>query len=152
MMVHPMVARSPKGTKLFFNLDGAVGVKAPNHEADVQLVQFAYYAMSELREGSAAELAAFSRVQPGMFYAGTETDPLTLAIREHQRARGGTQDGHVSVIPAGNTLLYDGMHSFMLVALNNNLRKLMPTDFPRIDKHTRCPAALRSAIQQSMQP
>jgi hypothetical protein len=52
--------------------------------------------------GAPAPLKALAaKVVPGALYTGGATDPLTLAIKEHERGRGGTQDGHVSSMHLG---------------------------------------------------
>jgi hypothetical protein len=133
----------------FFNLTANVGVNSPNKSEDVQLVQFGYLALAQNRLSSVpAELiTAASAVVPGAPYSGGPNDPLTLAIKTDERTRGGTQDGHISVIH-GN-VSYDGSHIFLLARLVNNISLFAETVFPRIDKHPRCPPQLAAAVRRS---
>ena len=138
--------------RFLWNIDGNVGVSSPNKKEDVELVQFGYFAMSQVLKSNAKVKAIAAAVVPGAGYSGAANDPLTLAILAHQQARGGTQDKHVSPVH-GAVESYnapDGPHTFMLTALMNNMSVLMPDDFPRIDKHPRCPAELKKVIRKLM--
>jgi hypothetical protein len=152
-MVSPMIVDGRDGLRLFINVSGNVGPGSPNRIDDVQFVQLGYYCMlaSPLARPilSQGELQAFAKITPGAAYFGATDDPLSIAIRAHQAARGGAQDGHVSVgTPAGS---YDGgKHSYQIFPLNNGMRDVMVKDFPRIDKHPKCPAQLRVAIMLMM--
>lgn len=146
-MVCPTVLKGTRGPRFFFNLDGKVGPRCPNRLDDVQLVQFGYYAMARSVNALPDEQPVFMRVTPGAMYTGAPDDPLTLAIKLHQAHRGGTQDGCVSALHLGQAPSYDGAHSFMLIPLQNNIRDMMPADYPRLDKHSACPPALRAAVQ-----
>ncbi|MEO2091651.1 MAG: hypothetical protein ABGY75_19520 [Gemmataceae bacterium] len=140
--------------RFFFNLSANVGVNSPNKKDDVELVQFAYFAMSKVPGTSPALRPVFAAVKPGAAYSGAANDPLTQAIIAHQRDRGGTQDGHVSVInnPAVQYSAADGPHVFMLVRLVNNIFDFMPDDYPRLDKHPSCPAELKRAVRAILLP
>jgi hypothetical protein len=144
-MTKPYVVQS--GTpRIFWNIEANVGVASPNRPDDVQLIQLAYRCKSLDMDLAVTDLNVYARVVPGAPYSGREDDPLTLAIRHHQKTRGGVQDGHVSVIPPG-TGMYDGKHTFMLIPLNNNMIDALPGDvFPRVDKHPRCQSLLRARI------
>lgn len=147
-MVSPTVLKGPKGQRFFFNLDGNVGPNSVNKVEDVQLVQMGYFAMGKAAATPPDLKAAASKVVPGAAYSGGATDPLTLAIKAHEASRGGTQDGHVSTLHLGTNAVYDGVHTFMLTALENNILDLMPNDYPRIDKHPTCPGALKAAVKR----
>ena len=140
--------------RFFFNLDGNVGVNSPNKKDDVELVQFGYFAMAKVPGTSPALRTVFAAVKPGATYTGAANDPLTQAILAHQKDRGGTQDGHISVInnPAVVYSASDGPHVFMLVRLVNNIFDFMPNDFPRLDKHPNCPAELKRAVRFLLLP
>jgi hypothetical protein len=150
-MVKPLILNGQFGPKVFINLSANVGPQSPNKPDDVQFVQLGYLSMSQspLLRGrlSQAEREAFGKIKPGAFYSGASDDPLTVAIRAHEAGRGGTQDGHVSVA-TGST--YDGTHSFIIVPLNNAIRDMMVRDFPRVDKHPQCPAALKVSTMLMM--
>jgi hypothetical protein len=134
----------------FWNLTSDVGVRSPNLRVDVDLVQFGYFAMSQANlSGDAAFGRLIATVVPGSPYSGGPNEPLTLSILAHQKIRGGTQDGHVSPIH-GTSINYkapDRPHTFMIVVLVDFMRELMKTDFPRIDRHAKCPTELKKVVQ-----
>lgn len=147
-MVSAVVLHENNYQRFSFNLDANVGVNSPNRPDDVQLVQFAYFAKSQAPSTSAALRAICSKVVPGAPYTGALDDPLTLAIKAHQADRGGVQDGHVSKVPPGAALSYDGgKHSYMILALVNNILDITKNDFPRIDKHPNCPPVLKERVR-----
>jgi hypothetical protein len=133
--------------RFFFNLSGNVGPNSLNKQEDVQLVQFGYFAMAQIMlPGTAVEtLEAAAKVVPGADYKGAADDPLTIAIKTDQKFRGGTQDGHVSRVHG--EIFYDGVHAFQLVSLVNSIKRMMPSEFPRLDKHQKCPAILAAAVK-----
>lgn len=146
-MVSAFLLKRPQGLRFFFNIDAHVGPGQPNKEADVQLVQFAYFAKSQTGNDPLLEKQVYAKVVPGAAYRGEVNDPLSNAIRLHQRMRGGTQDTRVSPITGNGIYLgSDGGHVFMLVALVNNIFDLIKGDYPRIDKHGKCPPALKAAV------
>ena len=129
-MVQTLIAATQSGNKFFYNIEAKVGARAPNRGADVQLVQFGYFAMLRSPKNaitlSAAERDAFSKIVLGKLCTGAEDDPLVRAIRAHETSRGGTQDGLVSELRPGHIGYVDptGRHSLVLVALNNSMRDL----------------------------
>jgi len=136
--------------KFFFNISANVGLNSLNKTEDVQLVQFGYFAIAQ---NNFADLpqelrTAAGNVVPGASYAGAANDPLTIAIKVDQKVRGGTQDGHVSVIRGATTSYDGGSHIFLLARLVNNIRSLSGKDFPRIDKHPKCPPALAASVRR----
>lgn len=143
-MVKAITLNTP--TVFWWNLDANVGVRSPNRDDDVQLVQFGYFCMLNNPKNAsvltAAERAAFQSVKIGASFSGQEDDPLVVAIRAHQKSRGGAQDGHVSVAPPGQ-VRYDGVHSFMLNALVRSIADMTKDYFPRIDKHPACQPATK---------
>ncbi|MCP4561304.1 MAG: hypothetical protein GY873_18790 [Bosea sp.] len=143
--MEPVVLTNSSGLKrIFWNLTANVGVRSPNQREDVQFVQFGYFAMANSSKNQNSQLkAVFAAVQIGAEYSGQEDDPLTRAIRAHQKERGGVQDGHVSVM---RSILYSGTTSFMAIALNNNLLDLIPDYYPRLDRHPKCPPRVREAV------
>jgi hypothetical protein len=146
-MVSPIILSGSTGPRFFFNLDGNVGPKCPNRPDDVQLVQLGYvaYAKNSKAQLTQAQRALFAKVVPGSPYTGAASDPLTLAINEHEVLRGGPRDGHVSVARSPGT--YDATHTYIVIALNNNLRDTMLNDFPRIDKNAQCPGGLQVKVR-----
>ncbi|MBI5256908.1 MAG: hypothetical protein HY855_10445 [Burkholderiales bacterium] len=147
-MVSPVIA-TIGGHKVFYlNVDANVGVGSPNKPDDVQLVQFGYLAAAANNTFSAADRAIFAAVVPGAPYSGAPNDPLTIAIKRHQAIRGGTQDGHVSVM-TGNFTYADktGKHSFQLVSLINNIHDFLAGGYPRLDRHPKCPPALAAQVR-----
>ena len=141
------IATGVNGDKLFFNISANVGPGAPNKTEDVQLVQFGYFAATFSPTLKPDLKRAFSAVVPGADYKGAANDPLTLAIKADQAAGTGIKDGVVSVMHGGVTYIAGGRHTFLLIPLVNDIRKLMGKDFPRLDKHAKCPAALAAGIR-----
>jgi len=135
--------------KFFFNISANVGLASANIVEDVQLVQFGFFALSQQPPGMNEEelVNAAAKVVPGAIYTGAPDDPLTVAIKIHQKITGGPQDGHVSVMK-GN-IRYDSDHLFMLVGLNNDIRAMMGSSFPRIDTHPKCPPALAASVRRT---
>ena len=152
-MVQIFIAPVPSGKRFFYNIDAKVGVRAPNRELDVQLVQFGYFAMLRSPKNanalSTAERDTFSKIVLGTACNGTENDPLVRAIRAHEASRGGTQDGLVSELKPGHIGYTDtkGPHSLVLVPLNNSMRDVMGGRYPRIDLHDACPAKLKNFVK-----
>ncbi|MCL4793138.1 MAG: hypothetical protein KJZ84_01180 [Bryobacteraceae bacterium] len=129
----------------YWNIDAHVGTGCPNKPEDVELVQFGYYCMGQSKTAplSPAMRKACQAVKPGSAYSGAPGDPLTIAIRAHQQARGGTQDGRVSPIQEG-TGSY-GPTSWMLVPLNTYLREMNINVWPALHKSQTCPGQLKQA-------
>ena len=152
-MVQTFIAPVASGKRFFYNIDAKVGVRSPNRELDVHLVQFGYFAMLRSPKNantlSAAERDAFGKIVVGTPCNGTENDPLVRAIRAHEASRGGTQDGLVSELKPGHIGYTDskGPHSLVLVALNNSMRDLMAGQYPRIDLNGSCPAKLKAFVK-----
>ncbi len=124
-----------------------MGPGCPNKTEDVQLVQLGYAckAVTTRSDATPAEKAFYAKVVPGAVYAGKADDPLTVAIQVHQKARGGTQDGKIS--PIQNSVgMYDGQHIWLIMALNNSIIDVIKAGWPRLDKHPKCPAALKAAV------
>lgn len=135
-----------------WNVEGHVGPGCPNRPEDVQLVQFGYWctARNPKAGNSPSEQAAYDAVIPGAPYTGSPADPLSIAIREHQKARGGTQDGRVSPIP-GNQPGY-GPTSWMIVPLSNNIYDTMRDIWPCLHKSPKCPPALAAKSKIMFEP
>ncbi|WP_139221166.1 hypothetical protein [Bosea sp. OK403] len=134
---------------LSWNISANVGLASPNRTDDVQLVQFGYYAMlinpnSKITD---EQRDVFSKIVLGQACNGTANDPLVAAIRAHQKVRGGPQDGHVSPTREGGS--YDGQHTFIMMALNNNMSDVVPGAFPRIDKHPKCPPLVAALVKRA---
>jgi hypothetical protein len=153
--MEPLVFTTEKNVKRFiWNLTANVGPAQPNKLEDVHFVQLSYYAMANnAKNPPRPELRAiYAAVKPGAAFTGREDDPLIRAIRAHQKARGGMQDGRISVMRGNFYHMSDGPHTFMVTALNNNLVDMMPDDYPRLDKHPICPQAVRDAVRSHCLP
>lgn len=138
-------------SKFYWNLDANVGPGCPNKTDDVQLVQLGYFCLGNNPKVSlpASERAAYLAVTPGAPYTGTPDDPLTVAIKLHQKRRGGIQDGRVSTIK-NNTGFYDSTFIWMIMQLDNSIALSLGDAWPHLDKHPRCPGALRDAAVQTL--
>lgn len=134
--------------RFYWNVDAHVGPGCPNKVDDVQLVQFGYWCMGNNSKtpGSPADRALFAAVVPGAIYTGSPSDPLTLAIKRHQAMRGGTQDSRISPMQANQG------YNWMISALSNNISNYLATQWPRIDRHAKCPPALKPVILACVGP
>lgn len=133
-----------------FNVDAHVGPGCPNKQDDVQLVQYAYYCTAQLPPpagATPADMAIFKSVVPGAPYNGGPNDPLTLAIRAHQRIRGGVQDGKVS--PCNSPSGSYGDKTWLILGLCGRIRAKYPDIWPRIDRCPNCPPALASVCRNA---
>jgi hypothetical protein len=148
-MVCPILVKSPTRTRFYWNIDSDVGLKSPNKNEDVLLVQFGYSLMAKTEKDPAFK-AALAAVKVGAPCTGKEDDPLVKAIRAHELVHGGAKDGRVSVIPANTGVYTDstGKHVYLLIPIVNNMYDAQPNDFPRIDKHPTCPAQLKVVIAE----
>lgn len=133
-----------------FNLDKNVGPGQTNVLEDVQLVQFCFYCLSKDTTATMtpAQRQIYAAVRPGSPFTGLATDPLCVAIRALQQAKGGTQDGIVSALPANIGTSYGrGKHYRMLSYLLASAYMVASENWPRIDKHPVCPSALRAKVK-----
>ncbi len=84
----------------------------------------------------------------GKSYSGGASDPLTIAIKHHEKRRGGTQDGKVSPIKSG-TGAYDSQHIWIVLALSNNIKTALGANWPHLDRHPLCPAEHAAASKRT---
>jgi len=134
--------------RFYWNVDRQVGVGGANKVEDVQLVQLGYFCMAALKSAQvpAEMIAAAAKVQPGESYGGGPNESLSVAIRLHQKLRGGVQDGVVS--SASNTQGQYAPHLFwMIISLDQNIADVLGENWPHLDKHPKCPAALSAAVK-----
>lgn len=134
----------------FWNLSANVGLSSINNQDDVEFVQFALSLMAKHGKlnGNRAAKEACSQVIVGMPCDGRRGDVLVDAIVAVQAARGGPQDGHVSVMTGATAQFTErGVKGFFLaVPLNNNLLDIHPDRYPRLDTVPGCPPALKASI------
>lgn len=149
----PVGLMTPVATFLW-NLTQNVGIGSPNVPEDVQFVQLAYWIMGNDRSLglSDEERVVFGAVNPRGSYNATELDPLTKAIRLHQRKRGGTQDGHVSAFRGGGSYTV-GSQTFtmMLGSLNLFVAQHLKDKWPHLDRHEMCPPQLADRARATFQ-
>lgn len=148
-MVEPLI--QTQKAKFGWNLTANVGLRSPNKSDDVALVKLCYYCLSQNPASSFPSLkgaAAALNLESGC--DGTDRDPLVSLIREHQRLWGGTQDGHISRLPATNFYSPNDFYSvgagsqgFLLAVLLNNLYDITKAVWPRIDRFGKCPSSLK---------
>ena len=134
--------------RFYWNVERHVGVGGANKVDDVQLVQMGYFCMAALKssEVPADMLAAAAKIQPGESYGGGPGENLSVAIRLHQKLRGGAQDGVIS--PATNTQGTYAPHLFwMIISLDHNIADIVKENWPHLDQHPKCPAALAEAVK-----
>jgi hypothetical protein len=134
--------------RFYWTVDLHVGPGCPNKVDDVHLVQFCYSCMAANPNTpiTPADRAIFAAVVPGAPYTGSAVDPLTVAIRHHQKTRGGMADGRIS--PAQHTITYD----WMILALSNNVSNHLTSIWPRIDRHPKCTPPLAEAVLKCLAP
>ena len=144
-----VIAVFDTASQLFrWNLSANVGRGQPNLIADVELVRLGYVAVRDNTKFPAkAELREpLSKLQP----FGPYGPDLQAVIEAHQKVRGGTQDGYVSVAKISATStnrdFYDGSHAWIIIILDNNLRDLPGDQYPRIDKHPKCGPELKKKV------
>lgn len=132
------------GSQFNFNLSSPVGPRQPNSTADVQLVQFGFYALAQ-KSGSAGPMLkqAAAAVRPGAPYSGQPNDPLSIAIAQHQAQFGKTKDGIVSCLPANLSVSYGGGTYRTLIYLLANIADLVGDNWPMLHRHPQCPPAVR---------
>lgn len=144
-MLTPYVCNINGRSQFTWNIGGNVGIASPNDPEDVQLVQLGYACAALEPQVPAATRLVFAKVVPGAPYQGGPQDPLTLAIKAHQKDSGGPQDGHVSVIRSA-TLTYAMNSPYMLAYLVGCILRAVAPNAPRIDRHPKCPALLKAAV------
>ena len=84
-----------KGKFFRWNLSANVGPQQPNKLDDVELVRFGYFCMRENKQFPAKPEVRAALQE--MRNSGPFAQDLANVIVAHQRSRGGTQDGRVSV-------------------------------------------------------
>ena len=148
-MVHVLAPQPPDRAELpvFLNIDGDVGEGAPNvNPQDIALVQYMLRTIGDRPGGRAIEVADVLRqVEP----TGVMDDRTIAAIRALQSVRdpGTVVDGKVSTA-RGYT--YDGVHNYMIVAMNHSMRNRYPDAFPRLDRVPGCPFMVEVAIRDAV--
>ena len=133
--------------RFFWNIDRHVGPNRANLAEDVQLVQLGYACMGENTKfpQPPEAKAILSKIVPGDRYSGDPNDPLSQAIRMHEKRHGGTQDGIVSPIH-GSSGGYGPGIGFLMNSLNNNIFDVIGEKYPFLDAHPKCPPALKDAV------
>lgn len=135
---------------LFWNVSSDVGPGQPNKPDDVELVRFAYFLMKDNPKAISGAFVALKPVLQKVTPTGAFDNNLLDAIRTHQRLRGGTQDGKVSVARDNrfNKGQYDGQHSWMVFPLNNSMIDMAPNLYPRIDLHPQSGPAVTATVRK----
>ena len=118
---------------VFFNIDQNVGERCPNLPEDVALVSFLLRASANAPVLGPKTKAICMNVK----ITETCTPELIQSIKDYEAAWPGTAiDAHISVVPA-NTLRYASggtrTHTFILAAINDDVRLGFPRIWPRID-------------------
>ena len=135
---------------LFWNLSANVGPAEPNRPDDVELVRFGYFLLKDNPKATGGPFTALKPVLQKVTPTGRFDNDLAEAIRTHQRLRGGTQDGKVSVARDNrfNRGQYDGQHTWMVFPLNNSMIDMAPNIYPRIDLHPQSGPAVSAAVRR----
>lgn len=140
-----------QGTLFRWNLSSNVGPRQPNALDDVELVRFGYICLKQnLRFPADPSLRpSLNKLRP----FGPFDEDLAEVISAHQKARGGTQDGIVSVaritgVGASKNELYDRRNTWIIISLNNNMLDITDDIYPRIDKHPQSGPTLSLKVKQ----
>ena len=138
--------------KFYWNIDAHVGPGRANRTDDVQLVQLGYFCMAQGLKAPLApeEREAYGAVVPGAPYTGSPSDPLSNAIRVHEKFRGGTQDGVVS--PIQNSTGRYSSKAWIMIPLDNNVADSLGDDWPHLNRHPQCPNALAETVVRVLTP
>lgn len=122
----------------------------PNKPDDLELVRFGYFLMKDNPKATSGPFAALKPFLQKVAPTGAFDNALADAIRTHQRLRGGTQDGKVSVAKDNrfNRGRYDGVHSWIVFPLNNSMLDMAPNLYPRIDLHPQSGPAVTAAVRK----
>lgn len=138
-----------QGNAFRWNLSANVGPGQRNALDDVELVRFGYICLKQnLRfPPNPLLLPSLNKMRP----FGPFDQDLAEVISVHQNARGGTQDGIVSVAKISSTSkseLYDRRNAWIIVSLNNNMLDVADDIYPRIDKHPQSGPTLSLKVKQ----
>lgn len=147
-MVSPTMISMSDGPKFWWNVDAKVGFGSPNRQEDVELVQFGYTFLAKSPLATPELKAAIAAVRLGSACTGRDDDPLVRAIRLHEKVRGTSTDGYVSVMP-GSTFNYTYQghaKSYLIATLVINIAQATPMVYPRIDLAPGCPSTLKTAV------
>ena len=132
-----------------FNLTTDVGKASPNRLDDVELVRYGYFCLGRNRQVTQITPRLRTALQR-MRSVGVYGSDLQEVIDAHQQARGGTQDGKVSVGKAqarkGQSLRYDDIHSWIIYILTANMANNNPDGFPRIDQEIEAGDAISATV------
>jgi len=138
--------------RFYWNVEQHVGVGGANKTDDVHLVQLGYFCMALVKapEVPAEMIAVAAKIKPGDSYGGGPNEDLSVAIKLHQKLRGGVQDGVIS--PAtGNAGQYAPHLFWMIISLDHNIADQLGNNWPHLDKHPRCTAALASVAKTTFE-
>jgi hypothetical protein len=135
---------------LFWNLSADVGPGQPNRPDDVEFVRFGYFLMKDNPKAMNGPFAALKPVLQHVTPTGVFDNALAEAIRAHQRVRGGTQDGRISVARDNkfNLGAYDGKNTWIVFPLNNSMIELASNIYPRIDLHPQSGPAVSTSVRK----
>lgn len=136
------------GTFFRWNLTNNVGRKQPNQHDDVELVRFGYFCAFHSPLNATLRIRLFAELRV-MRTSGPYGDDLQNVIDAHQKLRGGTQDGTVSVAKPTvvNRERYDGEHIWIMDILDTNLRDMV-AEYPRLDQHARCGPVIGASVKK----
>lgn len=129
-----------------WNLTLPVGTGQPNKIDDVELVRLGYFwSMKVPAFNSAPGGQKLMSMITNLGTRGGFVPLLGEIIVEHEKVRGGTQDGKIT--PArGHITEYDANHSWIIVKLSKNISFVFPGIFPRLDLIENCGPELRIKI------
>jgi hypothetical protein len=133
---------------IYWNLSEDVGTGKPNLVEDVELVRFGYHCWLKTGTHSRPLSAPLELAIRVMLPWGGFGPDLDLVIREHQKWRGGQQDGCISKVKmtSGNQGYVDGTRLWIMIVLSNSMLLVHPHIFPRIDLAAESGAEVSGAV------
>jgi hypothetical protein len=141
--------------RFLWNISGDVGLNSPNKQIDVSFVQFALKvrlsaSFFEDTFGDSVELKeSIRKMVVGTPCSGRKGDPLVEVIDLWQQdiMHGYTKDGKISTIKDGTYATVVGPQTSLLVKVNNGLRIVHPTQYPRVDLMPNCPLDVKTYVR-----
>jgi hypothetical protein len=139
--------------EFFWNLSSEVGQGKANRADDVELVRYGYYCMGKAKDNQARLTPSFGAALAGMSTRGGFDKDLDLVIREHQKLRGGIQDGIVSVARPTkvNHGRYDLKHTWIVITLNLCFSDMIGVIYPRIDLNSESGPSISEVVRKTFQ-
>ena len=146
-MVTTVTCRGASGEMVLWNVSAEVGRGKTNRADDVELARLGYFYAN--RNPAPSRHPAFRTALAAVKPTGGFADDLDACIRAHEAARGGPQDGYISVMKHASgqfqKFTFDHKHQWIVVHLNAELINHTKV-FPRIDLIPECGLSLKATV------